>query len=46
MAPQATLIVRCRYQINTSKFRRLGAKYVVSEEAEASVALLQILNTI
>jgi monovalent cation:H+ antiporter-2, CPA2 family len=46
LAPQATLIVRCRYQINANKFRRLGAKYVVSEEAEASLALLQILNTI
>jgi CPA2 family monovalent cation:H+ antiporter-2 len=46
LAPQVTLIVRCRYQINASKFRRLGAEYVVSEEAEASLALLQILNKI
>lgn len=44
IAPTATLIVRCRYQGNTSKLRRAGAQFVVSEEAEASLALLQILS--
>ncbi|WP_298868302.1 cation:proton antiporter [uncultured Gimesia sp.] len=40
-----TLIVRCRYQINVGKLKRVGADRVVSEEAEASIALLRILIT-
>ncbi len=44
IAPQAILIVRCRYQANAAKLRRAGADHVVSEEAEASLALLQILG--
>lgn len=44
LAPQATLLVRCRYQVNVSRFKQLGASYVVSEEAEASLALMNILQ--
>jgi CPA2 family monovalent cation:H+ antiporter-2 len=44
LAPQATLLVRCRYQVNVSRLRQLGAHYVVSEEAEASLALMNILQ--
>lgn len=44
IAPRATLVVRCRYQGNASKLRRAGAQYVVSEEAEASLALQQVLS--
>jgi len=40
-----TLIVRCRYQINVGKLQQVGADEVVSEEAEASTALLRILIT-
>ncbi len=40
------LIVRCRYQANAEKLRRAGADQVVSEEAEASVALLRLLDTL
>ena len=45
-APQATLVVRCRYQSNAAQLRRAGAGYVVSEEAEASQALLRVLNSV
>ncbi len=44
IAPQATMVVRCRYQGNSAKILRAGAKHVVSEEAEASLALLGILG--
>lgn len=44
IAPQATLIVRCRYQANAAKLRGAGADHVVSEEAEASLAILQVLR--
>ncbi|MDF1743109.1 MAG: cation:proton antiporter [Gimesia sp.] len=40
-----TLIVRCRFQINVGKLQQVGADKVVSEEAEASTALLRILIT-
>lgn len=40
-----TLIVRCRYQINVGKLQQVGADRVVSEEAEASTALLRVLIT-
>lgn len=39
------LIVRCRYQINVGKLQQVGADRVVSEESEASIALLRILIT-
>ncbi|QDV22393.1 cation:proton antiporter domain-containing protein [Aureliella helgolandensis] len=39
----ATILVRCRFQSNTQKLRSAGADSVVSEEAEASQALLRIL---
>ncbi|OHB81035.1 MAG: hypothetical protein A2W31_10475 [Planctomycetes bacterium RBG_16_64_10] len=37
------LVVRCRYRANMAKLRKSGADRVVSEEAEASNALLKIL---
>lgn len=33
--PTAELIVRCRYQLNVSKFSKVEANYVVSEEQQA-----------
>lgn len=39
--PAAPLIVRCRYQGNISAVKKSGADAVVSEEAEASEALLR-----
>jgi CPA2 family monovalent cation:H+ antiporter-2 len=38
------IIVRCRYQANTPALRKAEAHTVVSEEAEASVALLRLLE--
>ncbi|MEO8268739.1 MAG: cation:proton antiporter [Aureliella sp.] len=46
VAPLATLVVRCRYQGNAANLRRAGADHVVSEEAEASLALLQVLHKV
>ncbi|MCA9159084.1 MAG: cation:proton antiporter [Planctomycetales bacterium] len=46
VAPLATLVVRCRYQGNSANLRRAGADHVVSEEAEASLALLQVLQKV
>lgn len=43
MNPNCYVLVRCRYQANVSKLRDSGADKVVSEEAEASNALLTIL---
>jgi len=40
------LIVRCRYHANAERLRRAGANLVVTEEAEASSALLRALTTI
>lgn len=37
------ILVRCRYQMNASKLRMSGANQVVSEEAEAGNALLNVL---
>ena len=39
-----TLIVRCRFQANAGRLRSAGADRVVSEEVEASLALLKILD--
>ncbi len=44
MNPTCTIVVRCRYQVNTSALRRAGASEVISEEAEASVALRRLLE--
>jgi CPA2 family monovalent cation:H+ antiporter-2 len=38
------LLVRCRYQANASRLRGAGADVVVTEETEASLALLRELN--
>jgi CPA2 family monovalent cation:H+ antiporter-2 len=43
-APQSQLIVRCRYLGNAEKLKLAGANHVVSEEAEASLAILGILS--
>ncbi len=39
--PTAAIIVRCRYQSNIGRLKQAGATAVVSEEAEASGALLR-----
>lgn len=39
----ATLMVRCRFQVNTSKLKAAGADRVVSEETEISTALLKAI---
>jgi CPA2 family monovalent cation:H+ antiporter-2 len=38
------IVVRCRYQLATDKLQQAGAQAVVSEEAEASAALLELLE--
>ncbi|MEM8943779.1 MAG: cation:proton antiporter [Planctomycetota bacterium] len=38
------LLVRCRYQINVEKLRQSGASRVVSEEAQANDAIVNILT--
>ncbi|PAY16287.1 sodium:proton exchanger [Rhodopirellula sp. SM50] len=42
--PRGKLLVRCRYQASVPKLRRVGADVVVTEETEASLALLRELN--
>lgn len=41
---EGRLVVRCRYQSNAEKFLRAGAGHVISEEAEASLALIRALS--
>ncbi|MEZ6091473.1 MAG: cation:proton antiporter [Pirellulaceae bacterium] len=41
ISPKTKTIVRCRYQGNAGRIQRAGADAVVSEESEASKALLQ-----
>lgn len=41
---ECRLIVRCRYHLNAAKLIKFGADRVVSEEVEASMALLRELN--
>ena len=43
-SPKCTVVVRCRYQANAAVLKNLGVSAVVSEEAEASVALLRLLQ--
>ena len=43
--PTGTLIVRCRYLANAIKLRNAGADHVISEEAEASIALMRKITT-
>jgi CPA2 family monovalent cation:H+ antiporter-2 len=40
------ILVRCRYQANASRLRKSGASQVVSEEAEAGKALINVLSDI
>jgi len=42
--PQCAVVVRCRYLSHTSALEKAGAQSVVSEEAEASGALLRLLE--
>jgi len=42
--PRCAVVVRCRYQSNTSALKKAGAQSVVSEEVEASGALLRLLE--
>jgi CPA2 family monovalent cation:H+ antiporter-2 len=44
MNSQCIIVVRCRYQTRASDLRAIGANHVVSEEVEASNALLRIIN--
>ena len=39
--PSAAIVLRCRYQANIDRVKKSGATAVVSEEAEASGALLR-----
>ncbi|HUT11454.1 MAG TPA: cation:proton antiporter [Thermoguttaceae bacterium] len=41
---ECTIVVRCRYRLSVSMLEKAGASAVVSEEAEASVALLRLLR--
>ena len=45
MNPSGRLIVRCRYLTSSDKLRSAGAEMVISEEAEASVALLRTISS-
>ncbi|MBN2216278.1 MAG: cation:proton antiporter [Pirellulales bacterium] len=38
------IVVRCRYQANVARIRRAGANQVVSEESEASDAMVRFLQ--
>jgi len=40
-----TIVVRCRYQVNIPAVKKAGASAVVSEEAEASGAVLRLLRS-
>lgn len=42
--PECTVIVRCRYQANAQALKQSGVSAVISEESEASVALLRLLK--
>ena len=42
--PTCTLIVRCRFQAHAPGLRKAGASTVISEEAEAMVTLLRLLE--
>ncbi len=44
MNKEAPILVRCRYQLNQPMLRRAGASAVVSEETEATAALINLLN--
>ena len=41
---QVPVIVRCRYQANHQKLLDAGAKHVISEEAKAARAILELLS--
>ncbi|MGI9470423.1 MAG: cation:proton antiporter [Rubripirellula sp.] len=41
-----TLIVRCRYHASVQRLKRVGADCVVSEENEAAVALMKIIERV
>ena len=43
-APNCTVVVRCRFQANAFALKKLGVSAVISEEAEASVAILRLLR--
>lgn len=42
--PACWIVVRCRYQANAGKLKKAGAAAVVSEEVEATAALLKVLT--
>jgi len=43
--PQCAIVVRCRYQSNAAALEKAGAHFAVSEEMEASAALLRLLTS-
>ena len=43
--PHCTIVVRCRYQSNASALKKTGADFAVSEEMEASEALMRLLKS-
>ena len=43
--PHGRLIVRCRYRSSAGKLQHAGADVVISEEVEASIALLRTIMT-
>ncbi|QDT07577.1 Inner membrane protein YbaL [Rubripirellula lacrimiformis] len=42
----AQMLVRCRYQANVGRLRKAGAAQIVTEETEASLALLESLRSL
>lgn len=44
--PRAAILVRCRYQSNINRAKKSGASVVVSEEQEASGALLRMCEQV
>jgi len=44
MTTSCRVVVRCRYQLSADKLTQAGVDVVVSEEAEASAALLELLE--
>ncbi len=46
MNPTCRILVRCRYLANVATVKRVGADTVISEEAEASQALVRLIEAI
>lgn len=44
--PPARITVRCRYQANIDRLNRAGADAIISEETEASLAIIRTLSSL